>query len=143
MLAQDLLQVLLPDNATILSASLPVNALSDGSETTVELLLGALLADPANARALTRVFGHHFDAKTAADAAAASSAGAIWRIDASGMSWALQTVESSQPNREWQDGELEGLGDGESLTRRVRGVAPIWARFGGDAGHGPCSGETS
>lgn len=113
MSARDLLHVLLPDNSTILSASLPVHPPdAPHRESSVDDLLRALLSDAANAGSLQRVFGAHFDA-AAAQEQDAGQAGATWRIDGSGMSWALQTVESSSSNREWAEGELEALGDGE------------------------------
>ncbi|PWN41049.1 hypothetical protein IE81DRAFT_315743 [Ceraceosorus guamensis] len=116
MVVSDLLHVVLPDNATILSASLPIYAGStrDGTqrESTVSNLLATLLSETVNVGPLTRVFGSHYDPLAAADTSNASSAPPLWYIDARGMSWALQTVESSQPNREWDDGELEALGDG-------------------------------
>lgn len=117
MVASDLLHVVLPDNATILSASLPIHTGTSTNEnpreSTVSDLITSLLSESVNVGPLTRVFGTHYDVSAAADIANASSAPPLWYIDARGMSWALQTVESSPPNREWHDGELEALGDGE------------------------------
>ncbi len=61
MAGRELLQVLLPGNAAILSASIPSSA-----STSIQDLIIALLTDATNAKHLTVAFGSHFQPWTSA-----------------------------------------------------------------------------
>lgn len=104
----DILQVLLPDSLSILSASIPAHR----TGTTASDLVRSLLGDAANAETLARVFGYNYEWDAVAHDQRGTDHGTWW-IDARGMPWALQTVESSPANREWTQDDLDSLGDGE------------------------------
>ncbi|KAJ1032638.1 hypothetical protein NDA16_000661 [Ustilago loliicola] len=106
MAGRELLQVLLPGNAAILSASVPSSA-----ATTVQDLIVALLTDLTNARHLTAAFGSHFQPCTSATSNDFESS-EKWLIDHQGQVWGIQAVEVSEPNREWTEEQLKAIGDG-------------------------------
>ncbi len=122
-----LLQVILPDNETILSVQLTKLSRAADELTFVELI-DALLADSANATALRTVFGARFKphkggAEGLSQGASASVRSRIegssrdathWRLDEHGTRWGLQAVIVSEANRQWAPGEVERIGDGES-----------------------------
>lgn len=103
--AVNLLQVLLPDSISILSAS------TASHTATAADVIHSLLVDPANAGSLYSVFGSNYDPACFSPTDGVQDAGAWW-IDAKGMPWAIQTVEVCPANKEWQQDELECLGDG-------------------------------
>ncbi|SPO39803.1 related to Diaphanous protein homolog 1 [Pseudozyma flocculosa] len=111
MASRELLQILLPDNASILSASLPTS-----HKSTIAELIALLLKDPVNSTQLRKVFGDHFDPELdmtdALQQVQAATASSPWLVDSRGRPWAVQTVEVSPANREWSEDELNQLGDG-------------------------------
>lgn len=104
--AVNLIQVLLPDSTSILSASI---ATDEHHQPTISNLISALLSDPANSTSLYSVFGSEYDPNSITDS---DQDGDIWWIDAKSMSWAIQVVEVSPANKEWSQEELDHLGDG-------------------------------
>lgn len=104
--AVNLIQVLLPDSTSILSASIDT---SQDYQPTTSNLISALLSDPANSSSLYSVFGSEYDPNSITDT---NQDGETWWIDAKGMSWAIQIVEVSPANKEWTQDELDHLGDG-------------------------------
>ena len=108
MAGRELLQVLLPGNAAILSASVPSSA-----STTVQDLIIALLTDVTNAKHLTAAFGSHFQPWSSATSNDYESS-PKWLIDHQGQLWGLQAVQVTEPNYEWKEEELRAIGDGES-----------------------------
>ncbi|SAM77134.1 related to Diaphanous protein homolog 1 [Ustilago bromivora] len=106
MAGRELLQVLLPGNAAILSASVPSSA-----ATTVQDLIVALLTDLTNARHLTAAFGSYFRLWPSA-ASNDFESSEKWLIDHQGQLWGIQAVEVSEPNREWTEEQLRTIDDG-------------------------------
>jgi diaphanous 1 len=102
----NLVQVLLPDSTSILSASIATK--HDQQPTATDLLTG-LLYDTANSNCLYGVFGSEYDPSSFTDAV---QDGDTWWIDSNGMPWALQIIEVSSANKEWTQDELDQLGDG-------------------------------
>ncbi|PWZ03137.1 hypothetical protein BCV70DRAFT_12160 [Testicularia cyperi] len=107
MAGRELLQVLLPDNTSILSASLPST-----SESSVQALIAALLTDPTNATQLTRVFGAHFQPWPSTTSSNDVESSEKWLIDPHGQLWGVQSVQVSEPNRDWKEEELKDISDG-------------------------------
>lgn len=107
MAGRELLQVLLPGNAAILSASVPSSA-----ATTVQDLIIALLTDLTNATHLTAAFGSYFQPWTSVTSNDFESS-EKWLIDHQGQLWGIQAVEVSDPNREWTEEQLKAIGDGK------------------------------
>lgn len=122
----DLLQVILPDNVSILNAYLPS---SSSASSSIRDLIRSLLADSANKEQLASTFDGAFAAQgwRTEDAVGSSEAeGAaqvadvqreVWYRDAKGRPWAMQAVEVSEANREWTPEELKELGNGECPSR--------------------------
>ncbi|TKY84985.1 hypothetical protein EX895_006065 [Sporisorium graminicola] len=106
MAGRELLQVLLPGNAAILSASVPSSA-----STSIQDLIIALLTDLANARHLTAAFGTHFRPWASATSNDFESS-EKWLIDHQGQLWGIQAVQATEPNHEWMESELKAIGDG-------------------------------
>lgn len=106
MAGRELLQVLLPGNAAILSASVPSSA-----STTIHDLIVALLTDLTNAKHLTAAFGSHFQPWASATSNDYESS-QKWLIDHSGQLWGVQAVQVTEPNHEWKQEELKALRDG-------------------------------
>ncbi|SPO21738.1 related to Diaphanous protein homolog 1 [Ustilago trichophora] len=106
MAGRELLQVLLPGNASILSASVPSSA-----STTVQDLIVALLTDLTNARHLTAAFGSLFQPWPSATSNDYESS-EKWLIDHQGQLWGIQAVQVTEPNYEWSEEELRAIGDG-------------------------------
>lgn len=107
MAGRELLQVLLPGNAAILSASVPSSA-----ATTVQDLIVALLTDLTNARHLTAAFGSYFRLWSSA-ASNDFESSEKWLIDHQGQLWGIQAVQVSEPNREWTEEKLRTIDDGK------------------------------
>lgn len=107
MAGRELLQVLLPGNASILSASIPSSA-----STTVQDLIVALLTDLTNARHLTAAFGSHFQPWSSATTNDYESS-EKWLIDHHGQLWGIQAVQVTEPNYEWKEEELRAIGHGK------------------------------
>lgn len=101
---QHLIQVVLPNNHTILAVT--VQALRP----TANDVLQAVLCDDANTAQLQAVFGAHFD--PIHKQLTSSDESKHWLKAANNTPWALQSVQVSDPNREWQQDELNSLDDG-------------------------------
>lgn len=101
---QHLVQVLLPNNHTILAATLVSN------ESTAAHLIRSLFNDQSNTPHIQSVFGSHYT--LASPNKIEPTKDSPWCTDTSGTKWAIQSVELSQPNREWQQHELDSIGDG-------------------------------
>ncbi|KAJ9477578.1 BNI1-related protein 1 [Pseudozyma hubeiensis] len=106
MAGRELLQVLLPGNAAILSASVPSSA-----ATSIQDLIVALLTDVTNAKHLTAAFGTHFQPWTSATSNDFESS-PKWLIDHQGQLWGIQAVHVTEPNYEWKEHQLRAIGDG-------------------------------
>ncbi|CDW98870.1 hypothetical protein, partial [Sporisorium scitamineum] len=106
MAGRELLQVLLPGNAAILSASVPSSA-----STSIQDLIIALLTDHTNPKHLTAAFGSHFQPWTSATSTDFESS-EKWLIDHQGQLWGIQAVQATEPNYEWKEQELKAIGDG-------------------------------
>lgn len=106
------LPVILPDCQSILNVG---SALQNVHITAADLIW-SLLSNTSNTESLQTVFGSNFDpsAFTSNSGLAASGSHSVgtWWIDALGMPWALQAVEVSPTDREWDQDELDEVGDG-------------------------------
>uniref|UniRef100_V5E7I8 Uncharacterized protein n=1 Tax=Kalmanozyma brasiliensis (strain GHG001) TaxID=1365824 RepID=V5E7I8_KALBG len=106
MAGRELLQVLLPGNAAILSASVP-----SAASTSIQDLIVALLTDLTNNKQLKAAFGSHFQPWASATSNDFESS-EKWLIDPHGQLWALQAVQATEPNYEWKEEELRAINDG-------------------------------
>lgn len=106
MAGRELLQVLLPGNAAILSASIPSSA-----STSVQDLIVALLTDRTNTQSLAAAFGSHFRPWPSANSNDFESS-EKWLIDHQGQLWGIQAVQATPPNYEWSEPELRAIDDG-------------------------------
>lgn len=113
-----LLQVLLPDNQSLLSADIPTTQ-QQTDQPTVLTLIQALLNDSSNHKTLENVFGkevlnpesaHRLDQ---GDRDRWQGENQKWFTDTNGSRWAVQAVNLSEQSREWRVGEMQGDKDGE------------------------------
>lgn len=102
---QHLIQVILPNNHTILAATLHTQ------RPTALHLIQAILSDDANTSLLQSIFGSHFT-PAKQDVTPSDSESDPWCRDVNSTTWALQAVQVSEANREWKQHELDTLGDG-------------------------------
>lgn len=118
MAGRELLQVLLPGNTAILSASIPSSASSS-----VQDLIVALLTDVTNSQHLTAAFGSYFQpwpSTTSNDFESSER----WLIDPHGQLWGIQSVEVTEPNHEWNESELRSIADGMYCPRSTVTILP-------------------
>ncbi|SNX82525.1 related to Diaphanous protein homolog 1 [Melanopsichium pennsylvanicum] len=106
MAGRELVQVLLPGNVALLSASVPSSA-----STSVQDLIVALLTDLTNAKHLTAAFGSHFQSWPSATSNDFESS-EKWLIDHQGQLWGIQAIQVTEPNYEWKEEQLKAIGDG-------------------------------
>lgn len=106
------LPIILPDCQSILNVE---SALQNVHITAADLVW-SLLSNTANTQSLQSVFGSNYDpsafTSTSGSTASGSHSVGTWWIDAFGMPWALQAVEISPSDREWDQDELDEVGDG-------------------------------
>lgn len=106
MTGRELLQVLLPGNAAILSASVASSA-----STSIQDLIVALLTDLTNEKHLAATFGSHFQPWSSATSHDFESS-PKWLVDHHGQLWGIQAVQVSEPNYEWNEQQLKAIDDG-------------------------------
>lgn len=108
-----LLQVLLPDNSSLLSVSIPTSI----SNPTIKDLIQEIFNDSTNHKTLENVFGINFNVNHVSNGNGVQARGGDevekWFKDSNGNTWAIQLVNLSELNREWKIGEMQPDRDGE------------------------------
>lgn len=112
-----LLQVLLPDNLSLLSVSIPTSI----SNPTIKDLIQEIFNDDSNHKTLQNVFGINFNVNHTSNGNGNQVGDGDevekWFRDSNGNTWAIQLVNLSELNREWKIGEMQPDRDGESSIK--------------------------